>query len=504
MALILSAKLAIPVAESTMQGAASGASNAVANNEPVLPGAVQGATVGAALGSALPVAGAAARKVASGALRRSDNRIVDAITEGASAKQRRAVNKDERDVINVVRSEPELARNVEKPASLVQAARDQLDKTRGKADEIYKLVRADPQELVAAARARQAELKKDISTRDLARRMEPHIKLLEEHAKEVAESNGHDTVGAVKTNKPDNGATEDVWFGEGDLSDKPGGRFAAVEPGKNTAPGTGAKLPNNRSQSRANEFDALDEHDVSYTPAERSKFLAETGLPASIGNTTGQTEVGTVASPGRKPPAAVTAEATAQPTGTVGGRSLRQLITDHEDQASNVIPGTKPTADQRAQAEFAGSIRKVLDEKVAAAHPEAAEQLAELNRKTSALVRIKNAAAYKAENNRVGNNARLTQHGHNMVSRIMHGSALPVLATEVVTGHPAAALGTAGAMLAGKVGPGVARAADEALARLARAARSGGNIGTYRDAALRAGVKQATVDAMIMRLTEGK
>lgn len=375
-----------------------------------------------AVGQAIPVAKAVAGRTgeAIGSLARSDRRLLNDVTDGARAKLRTKLEQaGEKETADLIRSKPDLERARKNPGELLEVVTDRLAKNHEAADGVYAGITAPSSaDLVKVLRERQSKLRQKASGEEMANAMEPHIRVLESRAERLAK----------------------------DAPDMP--------PPKAAAP-------------------------VKSDPSDLERWNREN--PAGFdyieptGKVTATSEQATVAGKiSAKPPEPPPQAPVVQPKGDIDGRDLRQVITDHQEQAYNYLPGAKPSVENKARQEIADALKEVLHGKVKEVSPEAYKQLKQLDRETSIYARMRAIAEYKKVNAPSWNGTRLTKALKN---------------NQGLTARVADA------------GKAVVRSADEGLAAIAREGMGGAPVqrGTI-NSALRAGVKPATVHMLMTKL----
>jgi len=154
----------------------------------------------------------------------------------------------------------------------------------------------------------------------------------------------------------------------------------------------------------------------------------------------------------------------------IGGSELRAEVTRLQNIANAKGPTAPPTEVQKAAGAAANALRDVLEKHVETNLPGQLQRVQQLNGDQTLLSRIKGAAEYKAMNRPNENTSRLAEIGKGVVTHGAHTAGLGEAVHGAMSGSvPEIAAGVATAV-APHVIPPVARAADEALAKMGRAA----------------------------------
>lgn len=152
----------------------------------VLREAGNGAAMGGVAGAAIPLAGAAIAKGMTGAINRSDARLLKEIGDGAPKVKRFKLNDRGDDVVDLVRRTPALEKAHGKPSEFAAAAGTELGKNGRELDSIYEAAdkggKIDPATAQKAVAAIQQHIGSSLAGEEVATALQPTIDKLARRA----------------------------------------------------------------------------------------------------------------------------------------------------------------------------------------------------------------------------------------------------------------------------------------------------------------------------------
>ncbi len=189
------ARAAAPLAVNTLAGGAQGAADAASEGRDaseVGSRALAGATSGAALSTLVPAASQAIGKIFSGAIKRSDERMLSDAGDVATKKMRDKINEKADETVALLLRKPDVRGALTTPAHLVAATEDhlttngvRLNKIYDAADKIHGTI--DGGRLAAAVGDVQKRLGGRLATKEIAAALDPTIsKLADESGRGIS------------------------------------------------------------------------------------------------------------------------------------------------------------------------------------------------------------------------------------------------------------------------------------------------------------------------------